>query len=727
MEGIYRPEEIPIDALIERLSLVPHRKGRSKRKQPDYLDIVTAFDIETTKLTFPDRIGEDSIHSFMYHWQFQLGPEYTITGRTWEEFTDFMTTVLRPISAGVEARRHREMKTAGRPLWICYVHNLSFEFFYLQGVYHFENDDCFFTDPWKPLYARLNNLIEFRCSYRNSNMSLDAFCKFIGTSISKLDGHLYDYNKLRFPWTPLTDYELNYCVNDVRCLEEAIRTQILRDRDTLRTIPLTKTGYVRRDCKAALAPMRYSIEMLLPDIETYDLLRRCFRGGDTHANRYRVGTVQRNGHALDIESSYPAVQLTQLFPMGPFQKIQDTDNTLPRIINLIKVGNAVIADYHFKDLKLKDPQDAFPYLSVSKCHLLAPETDNGRVLSADLCTTALTEIDLEIVLEQYDYSTVSVYNARTARKGMLPPKYREVIKKYYQGKTEYKGKEGHEYLYHKLKAMLNSIYGMSAQQAIHMIIYYMSKNKDFKEPYIPDDIEYIMEQLEQAAFPYQWGVYTTAYARKALRDGMECIGKDEHGISNLIYCDTDSLKYIGRADLTALNKKLQTAAAKNGATAKDISGNVHYIGTWSTEPDFKEFLTLGAKRYCYRDMAGQLHITVSGVSHKPHIIYNDDGTIESKTDWAVDELIAAAPDRDPMESFKAGMTWREAGGTDTVYHKDDDFEYTDPESGRSVHISPNVTIVDSSYTLKMEKDYTTLIKDCALWLKYLAQEGRIEK
>ena len=57
------------------------------------------------------------------------------------------------------------------------------------------------------------------------------------------------------------------------------------------------------------------------------------------------------------------------------------------------------------------------------------------------------------------------------------------------------------------------------------------------------------KELKAASFPYQWGVYTTAYARLQLHQGMKCVGKDKNGISNIIYCDTDSIKYVGDADI----------------------------------------------------------------------------------------------------------------------------------------------------------------------------------
>ena len=64
------------------------------RKNIRYLDVMAAFDIETTRLS--DLIPEQSV---MYVWQFQID-EYTIMGRTWEEFTQFLALLKEQLRPG---------------------------------------------------------------------------------------------------------------------------------------------------------------------------------------------------------------------------------------------------------------------------------------------------------------------------------------------------------------------------------------------------------------------------------------------------------------------------------------------------------------------------------------------------------------------------------------------------------------------------------------------------
>lgn len=52
---------------------------------------------------------------------------------------------------------------------------------------------------------------------------------------------------------------------------------------------------------------------------------------------------------------------------------------------------------------------------------------------------------------------------------------------------------------------------------------------------------------------------------------------------------------------------------------EDIKGRKHIIGLFENESEknqeftYKEFVTLGAKKYAYKDFNNEIHITVSGV------------------------------------------------------------------------------------------------------------------
>ena len=225
---------------------VKNRRGNPAGKKRHYVGITTAFDIETTLLP-------DIKQSIMYIWQWQFGNDYTVIGRTWEEFTELQKAVKASLPSGY---------------WlVVYVHNLSYEFQFLKGIYPFTPDQVFAIASRKVLKCDMYDCFEFRCSYRLTNMSLKQFTSKMNVEHVKLSGDDFDYSLTRYPWTPIEGDELQYCVNDVLGLVEAVDALMARDKDTLQTIPLTSTGYVRRNAKRAMREgVHHSfIYSILPD------------------------------------------------------------------------------------------------------------------------------------------------------------------------------------------------------------------------------------------------------------------------------------------------------------------------------------------------------------------------------------------------------------------------------------------------------------------------------
>ena len=701
--------------------LKPLPKRKPDRAGGRYLvNVVSAFDIETSRIDMPIETGyKQNSHSFMYIWQFQI-EDTTIIGRTWEDFFSMCTRIRDAL------KKYQEyIKSPTMPVLICWVHNLSYEWQFLQGIYTFNNEDVFFRDQRKPIWCRMYDCIEMRCSYMQTNMSLAHLTKQMGVD-QKLSGDIFDYSKMRYPWTELTDYEKEYCVRDVRSLVQAMKLRMKKDGDTLQTLPLTSTGYVRRDCKEAIKPLYYDIRDMKPDYKQYRLLRDAFRGGNTHANRKHVGKILDDVASYDMTSCYPAQQLTKKFPMKRFKWL-DNNLDLERVMKFIGLGYAVVGRYRFEGLEIKKDVP-IPYLALARTHsydfinipkhkrdrkeLKNGGIDNGRILYAGVCECALTEIDLEIVIKQYNFDKIYVLSAMVAQKDYLPEPYRKVIQKYYELKTTLKGTIDPEeaYAYAKSKEKLNAVFGMSVQDPLHAKILYDDGDytvQDLNKIGTPEELE---KALSGAAFPYQWGVYVTAYARQALQEAIDLIGFDR-----MVYCDTDSVRMIGKVDMTRINKKREQLATRQGAVAVDRKGIPHYMGVFEYEGTYSKFITQGAKRYAY--IKGEckysdhcpnfprckMGVTVSGVSKKDNP--------ETGNPLAVDEL-------QDLKNFKDGMIWHESAGSLSVYNDDDNFYYP-VDSDRGVMITPNIAILPNTYQMGFSKDYTALLQDVELYGEYV--------
>lgn len=635
--------------------------NKGTKKKAFYKDLVTAFDIETTRIPEIDQ-------SVMYVWQWQFGDWFTVVGRTWQELAEFIDKLN-----GCMKDDH---------YLVVYVHNLSYEFQFLRAIHEWDVNEVFAVKSRKILKCTWGHL-EFRCSYIHSNMSLGVYLSKMNVKHQKLDGDEYDYEKRRYPWTPLTDKEMEYCVNDVLGLVEALTTEMKLDGDNLYTIPLTSTGYVRRDVRNSMKPIvKNVVTPLLPALDVYELLHKAMRGGNTHANRFfaDAGTVL-DVHSADRSSSYPDVQCNDEFPMTKFR--QELELTPERMYELINDQHrAVLWEAKFTNVRLSDPFWPCPYLSFSKCeNISGEELDNGRVLRADTLVTAGTDIDLRIMLEEYDWDDMEIVQMWSSRYGKLPDEMTSVIKKYYSDKTALKGNEAQKVFYEKQKNKLNGIYGMSAQDPVKENVEFHAESKEQFIVIHEDHFNLLMSSYKRAFMPYQWGVWTTAWARYRLEEGIRLAGH------NFVYCDTDSVKYIGDIDWTAYNEERKQASIRSGAHATDAKGEEHYMGVYEDDGFYDKFRTMGAKKYVVMKK-DKLEVTIAGVSKKK-------GGKELAKNGGID-------------SFEVGFKFVEAGGTESVYNDVSYGEYMTEEG--PIVITPNVCIRPSTYTLGHSKDYMALLE-----------------
>lgn len=674
--------------LARKCKIAKRKRGNQGTKnRRRYKDAICAFDIETTRIS--------DTESVMYIWQFAYGPDHIITGRSWKECMRF----FRIMSSCCSENEY----------FVIFVHNLSFEFQFLQGQYHFTSDDVFCTAPRKILKCDMMGHLEFRCSYYHSNMSLDEYTKKMGAEHQKLSGIEFDYDKLRYPWTPMTDRELLYCINDVRGLVEAIAIEMKHDDDNLYTFPLTSTGYVRRDVKRAMKEVAHGyVKSQLPDWDTYVLLREAFRGGNTHANRHFAGQILNGVKSADISSSYPSAECNNRFPVSKFRRVKDP--TAAKLADLVFGGRAVLARVAFHNVRLQDPTWGCPYLPFDKCrNVTGSWLDNGRILAADYLEITITDIDLKIILSEYLIDEIDAYDIMWARYGWLPDPLIDCIEKYYLLKTQLKtgpdgeteeDKKAREIYYNKNKAKLNSIYGLSAQNPVRVPILY---DPEAPECFRLDPDQYGPEMLDEynrrAFFCYQWGVWTTATARFRLEQGLQEAHKPG---AEFVYCDTDSVKYMGEIDWTAFNKERILDAEASLAFADDRSGTRHYMGVYEYEGCYEEFATRGAKKYAYIQ-DGKLHITIAGVNKVQ-------GANELEAEGG---MMAFLKDR---FVFSAGET--EAVYVDHVRR----FEYRE---GKRIRIAPCVTIRPSFKTLSDTDDYLELLREPEAFEKFLIDKYEV--
>lgn len=582
---------------------------------------------------------------------------------------------------------------------ICTQPVLLDEFQFLKGIYEFYPENVFAVASRKVVKCDMHGCFEFRCSYKLTNMSLKQFTKKMNVEHQKLSGDEFDYSLDRYPWTPLTDRELEYCTNDVLGLVESINALMERDGDTLQTIPLTSTGYVRRNAKRAMKDGNVHhnfVYSILPDIELYRALREAFRGGNTHSNRYYTGDIIDNVHSADRSSSYPAVMCNCEYPMSVFTPILKHDLNADYISRCIRIRHkALLLRIGIKNLRLRNPYWGCPYLSSDKCRHCDDVVDtyeNGRILSAHYIETTVTDIDLKIIMEEYKGEIIFLQGWYSSYKKLPRPLVNEVIK-YYREKTELKGVKGQEIYYDKAKALLNSLYGMMAQDPVkHNLIF--QQEGDWIEDQTLSDEEILGKSNEKAFLAYQWGVWVTAHSRDALERGIRLV-HDTPG-AEFVYCDTDSVKYTGHVDWSGYNAERIAECKESGAYATDPKGTTHFMGVFEAEDDpetgvaYWQFKTLGAKKYAYVEKMGEgVHCTIAGVN-------------KSKGGRELDQ-------HGGLSAFAEGFVFRDAGGTMAVYNDSPQISEVEID-GHVLPITSNIAILPSEYTLGITGEYERILK-----------------
>ena len=374
---------------------VEEKKVKSKKKDhTEYFNIPVAFDIETSSF-YED--GEK--RSIMYEWTLGICGGVVI-GRKWEEFINTINYLSDRYSTSLSN------------IMVIYVHNLAFEFQFIRKL--FEWDQVFALDERKTVYARTKQGIEFRCSYILSNASLATVGKnLINYKCKKMVGDL-DYELVRHSKTPLTDEELKYCINDVKVVMAYIQEKIEQDGG-INNIPLTNTGYVRRYCRTQCMSKenskKYRTLMLQLTLtkEDYEQAKRTFQGGFTHAEALYADELLEHVSSDDETSAYPAAMVAEKYPMSRFKtknisSLKDLDWYMDKCCCMFDVEFT-----NLQGVKAEHP------LSSSHCYVKKGiKENNGRVVSADMVRTSVTEVDYKLYREYYKWDKVSIANFKYA-------------------------------------------------------------------------------------------------------------------------------------------------------------------------------------------------------------------------------------------------------------------------------------------------------------------------
>lgn len=580
-----------------------------KRNHIEFFNTAVSFDIETSSFYDPEILSKCAN---MYIWQMCFSGGIII-GRTWADFVNTLWMI------------HNYYETSDSRKLVIYVHNLQYEFQFIRKW--FKWDSVFAIDERKVVKAVTNIGIEFRCSYILTNISLKKMAEDLPdeyNGISKLMGEL-DYTQIRGPETPLSDAELQYCINDVLIVVYFIYDK-LQHENSIANIPLTATGYVRKAVRKnclynkeyyakSWAYKRY-IHTLNLTKDDYFMLHDAFRGGHTHSSCLSTCKVIPDVGSIDFISAYPAECLYELYPNESFKDIKL--NSMAEFRNYLKYY-ACLFQIEFFDLKAAVIFEHV--LSESNCTVCdGAVIDNGRIVSAKRIVTTITELDFEVIEKYYTWDKMRIGKFKAARKGYLPTLFIESVLSFYKDKTKLKGVAGRERDYVNAKSRLNSLYGMMVTDICKEDIIYVNDEWDVADYNIDEKIKQYNESKSRFLF-YAWGIWVTAYCRRNLLLSVFYEFKNDY-----IYSDTDSIKFKNieahlpfiekynksvrmKTERALLNHRIEAAEAE----PETIKGEKKHIGFFEYEGKYDKFKSLGAKRYL-TEINGDIDLTCAGLN-----------------------------------------------------------------------------------------------------------------
>lgn len=595
------------------LDNILYRKKAGRGENTTYNDVIIMCDTETSKkhenTTYiaPDGTTKyNQVDNYIVAWTISLRAFnrniVTLYGNTPNEFCHCIQKIIGNMN-GYET--------------IFYWHNMAYDWTFIRRFmfnwFGFP-DNQLNTKPHYPILIRWDNGITFKDSLILAQRSLDKWAKDLDVEHKKAKGK-WDYDKIRTQHETFTAEELEYIEHDTLAGVECLDKMRITLNKSIYSMPYTATGIPRGDIRklGKENAARDSFKRQVLTFDQYLKLERVYHGGYTHANRHFIDVLisSENGgfiQGFDFASSYPYVMLAYKYPSESFTKIGDKDYhyIIEHSENYAFMFKLILIKPNLKE------NVPMPALQFSKCvQVINPVLDNGRILCADYVEIYLTDIDLEVIVNQYNFQKHICCEVEVSKKDYLPKWFTDYIFGLFKDKTMLKG--GDPVLYALKKAILNSVYGMCVQNFI---------KDDIVENYVSGEYIKAMNDGEEiynkyiskpnTILPYQWGVWVTAYAFRNLFTLGACCG-------TWLYSDTDSCYgYDWNIEkVREYNDSCKKRLQDNGYCAVIFNDREWWLGVAEHkdgEDDYTEFKVLGAKRYCGRCVEdGELHITVAGV------------------------------------------------------------------------------------------------------------------
>lgn len=636
-----------IEEIADVLPILTFKPLQRNHKVIKYATDYITLDTETSHDTL-DR-------GWVYQWAIKLKKIYGY-GRKPDELVKLLELLAEHYKLNDEKRI------------IIYIHNAAYDLQYLKAF-------LFQYDPTAQFLAIdahsiiICDVLGFRilCSYKLTNMSLDALAKNYAKTYAKAVGEI-DYNIVRYQDSELTDSDWFYMFSDVAAQHDGIRGYLdMQGYRYAYTAPFTSTGFVRNNCRKASKSdpeWREEFTKSALTLEQYNLCRQCFMGGVCIASFMFSGKTVRSDKLRhkDFTSSYPARQVIKenYFPVGSPSWYGDIDD-IEELEDVLNTYCCIFA-LTLEEVHIKKGVTA-PCIPSSKCiHLEEPVKVNGKIVYAKSLTMIVCELDYKWIKRQYTAESQSVDKMLIFERGDMPEWLKGEVFEYFKNKCTLKDSEDEDkvLLYGKSKNMLNSIYGMTATSIIRPEYKMNDLHILELQPYEEDKASNQLNKYYKSRnsfLRYDAAIYTTAWARDALFTMIENVG-----YHSFLYCDTDSVFYL-ETEENKIKMEQYANECKELAIGSGAFVNDKYLGLPTDEPPLRAFRALHSKCYAMEEFnkkTGQyeLNVVIAGIPKKATKFI--DGKPVLKTN---------AEELGIIDNLEDGFVFSHCGGTRCVYNE----------------------------------------------------------
>ena len=542
---------------------------------------------------------------------------------------------------------------AGVGVGIVFIHNISFDlrFFRTMLIEEMQDEvDDFLIDNKHWLYFRCGNL-EFRCSYKLTQMNLYTFTKEMHVPHKKLIG-ANDYG-IHYSDEELPKEYHDYMRNDVLGLGESICAFFKIEEIDFTNVPYTSTGFVRNYTKKQFRNDKNEIEVFQksqPTAYEYLVQMASYSGGQTQVNeKYKDKLVKGKIKHRDFVSFYPSIIYTQMFPYGKGELVDIPEDMIQAqnlLIDMINKDEMIFAEIMIVDYAIN--KGVMPFLPYIRAYKLTESTSIETyshkikyVNGAIMISCSLPELKMIMKYSRFRYMIpLTLYKYKKHR---MPQPILNTTKQLFVDKAvnKHRVKQALEEqklyfqtLLMRAKAKLNAIYGELVEQQLRSEFHIDDEGNVISDPFDFSDYNTINIALNNyyskaktgKCFSYAQGCYITSWCRYYLYEFCNSIGWNK-----VLYVDTDSAFYLTDTDtekrIDILNAELRKQAEETGAFC-EIEGKKDYLHFFDDEEeDIHAFKALNAKRYAYHftDKKGKEHFTVTSAGVPKGInLYEDE-------------------------------------------------------------------------------------------------------